>query len=115
MRNPARRAVRYGALPIIFTGALLTSGCSFIFGAGNISEGDLEDAISEEFEDQYGESPDDIDCDGELEGEEDATQTCTAEYEGDTYPLDVRTTSVEDDDVHFEFKLGEDPVSDSDD
>ncbi|MDN5721994.1 MAG: DUF4333 domain-containing protein [Corynebacterium sp.] len=83
-------------------GTLLVSGCS-LFG-GSVSKGDLEDKIHEEISAEAGEEPDEVRCEGDLEAEEDAEQSCAMGVEDEWVEIEVVATEVDGSDVEFQFR-----------
>ncbi|HIW90721.1 MAG TPA: DUF4333 domain-containing protein [Candidatus Corynebacterium avicola] len=91
--------MRRRLMPAVLAGTLLVSGLSgcSLFGS-SVSQDEVEDIIS----DKVGEA-EDVRCKGDLEGEEDAKQTCAIQREdGDWLEFDIVVTKVDGDTVEFE-------------
>lgn len=105
---PTIRAV---LAPAAAVATLTLAGCSFEASVGgrSVDEADLEQQISDQLEEQVGQAPEEIDCPGDLDAEVDATIECTLNDSGESYPVSVVVTGVDEDteQVRFDFEVGD--------
>ncbi len=105
---PTIRAV---LAPAAAVAALTLTGCSFESSVGgrSVDEADLEQRISEILEEEVGQAPEEIDCPGDLDAEVDATMECTLNDSGESYPVSVVVTGVDEDteQVRFDVEVGD--------
>lgn len=105
---PTIRAV---LAPAAAVAALTLTGCSFeaSIGGPSVDEADLEQRISEILEEEVGQAPEEIDCPGDLDAEVDAIMECTLNDSGESYPVSVVVTGVDEDteQVSFDVEVGD--------
>lgn len=88
------------------------TGCSFSYRFGTtptLAGDEAARQISAELAAQYGRPPEQVTC-PDLPGEVGAKITCQLTDSGNTYDVAVTTTSVVDDRVRFDIKVGATPV-----
>ncbi|WP_220451274.1 DUF4333 domain-containing protein [Nocardioides dongkuii] len=112
MRTPPHRQLPSrlaGLAAVAATVATLSTGCSAEVSAGGsaMSEGQVEDLLMEKITEEAGQEPDDVDCPDDLDAEVGATMTCTLTAGTDTLDIDVEVTSVEGDDLRFDYEIGQ--------
>ena len=103
--------IRTVLAPAAVVAALTLTGCSFeaSVGGNSVDEADLEQQISDQLEEQVGQAPEEIDCPGDLDAEVDATIECKLNDNGESYPVSVTVTAVDEDteQVRFDFEVGD--------
>lgn len=87
--------------------ALSVAGCSVQLGGAEVKEADLEKSVSQTLAAQVGETPDKVDCPGNLKGEVGETMRCTLTEGGETLGVTVTVTSVDGDTVNYDVKVDE--------
>ena len=97
------RRTRRLLAPAALTAALLAS-CS---STPVVEAEALEEEISAQLEEQIGTAPDDVSCPDDLAGEEGETMRCTLTAGEDELDVDVTVTSVDGDEVNYQFEVGE--------
>ena len=102
-RTGAARRARRLLAPALLTAALLAS-CS---STPVVEAESLEQEISAQLEEQIGTAPDDVSCPDDLVGEEGETMRCTLTAGEDELDVDVTVTSVDGEDVYYQFEVGE--------
>ncbi|MFF0544551.1 DUF4333 domain-containing protein [Nocardia thailandica] len=85
--------------------ALSLAGCSVQFGGAEVKEADLEKSVSQTLAGQVGETPDKVDCPGDLKGEVGESMRCTVTAGGETLGATVTVTSVDGDTVNYDVKV----------
>lgn len=90
--------------PTLAALALLLSGCS---QSATVDEKSLEDELSSQLEAAAGQAPDDVDCPGDLDGEEGTEMRCTLTAGEDQLGVTVTVTEVDGEDVDFEYQVDE--------
>lgn len=83
------------------------AGCSFeaSIGGPSVSADELEKQVAAELEEEIGRDPGDVSCPDSLDGEVDATTTCTLTDAGTEYDVEVTVTEVTDDKVLFNAEV----------
>lgn len=84
---------------VVVAGAALT-GCS-----AAVPQADVEDQISQQYEQQVGTPPEDVSCPEDLAAEKGTEMTCTVTEEGAEFDVLVTVTSVEDDVANFDIEV----------
>lgn len=93
------RVSRLVAVPVLGVVALGLAGCSQY-----VEKDELENQVSSSIS-QQGMSVDGVDCPDDLDGEKDATTTCTVTMQdGTEVKADITVTSVDGDQVRFNIK-----------
>ena len=104
------------SLVVLAVSAALASpaltGCSFeasVGGAPAVDREALEQKISDQLAEEVGRAPEEIVCPGDLDAEVDATIECTLNDSGESYPVSVVVTGVDEDteQVSFDFEVGD--------
>jgi len=90
--------------PALAALALLLSACS---QSTTVDEKSVEDELSRQLEASAGQAPDDVDCPGDLEGEEGAEMRCTLTAGEDQLGVTITVTKVDGNDVDFDFQVDE--------
>ncbi|GAB3410793.1 DUF4333 domain-containing protein [Flindersiella endophytica] len=80
------------------------AGCS---GDPTLKEADLEKSVKDTLAKQVGQTPDSIDCPGDLTGKTGTTMRCTLKAGGDELGLTVTVTGVEGSTVKYDVKVDE--------
>ncbi|MFC6286377.1 DUF4333 domain-containing protein [Nocardioides sp. GCM10027113] len=88
-------------LTLVAVGTL--AGCS----ADAVDKTDVEEQISTQLEAEVGQTPDRIECPGDLDAEVGATMTCLLYAGEDNIDVDVEVTSVDGDEVNFSIQVAE--------
>lgn len=85
--------------------ALALTACSgeVSIGSSNVSQSELEEQVAGAFTPDDPEAAVSAACDGEVEAERDATQTCVVSVGEDEADVRVVVTSVDGDDVNFDL------------
>jgi len=65
--------------------------------------------LSEQLTEKVGRKPDSVTCPDNLKGNQGATLRCELKDEGQTYGVTVTVTDVDAGDVHFDFKVDDQP------
>jgi Domain of unknown function (DUF4333) len=65
--------------------------------------------LSDQLTEKVGRKPDSVTCPDNLKGTQGATMRCDLKDEGQTYGVTVTVTDVEAGDVHFDFKVDDQP------
>lgn len=95
--------------PIVaLAAAAALAGCQS--SSPRVAQADLESSIKTKLAEQVGQTPDAIDCPGDLTGEKGATMRCTLKAGADSVGLTVTVTSVEGTSVKYDIKV-DDTVS----
>jgi hypothetical protein len=102
----ATLAIVAGAAAIISVTA-----CSASIGTPKVDKDDLATQISSKLEQQVGHKPDKVECPSNLDGQKDATLTCTLTDQGTAYDVHVTVTNVDGDKVSFDIKVDDTPKS----
>ncbi|MBU9762936.1 DUF4333 domain-containing protein [Mycobacterium sp. TNTM28] len=92
----------------------LLGACSASVEVGKtaaVSKEQLDKTVKEKLEAQVGAKADSVDCDGDLEGKVGATQRCVLTAGGTKMGVTVTATSVEGDNVKFDVKVDDKPMS----
>ncbi|UGT63470.1 DUF4333 domain-containing protein [Nocardia asteroides] len=109
VRTTARvrgRTARLAGAATLFTLGCALSACSVSIGGDpKIDEADLEKSVSQTLAEEVGQTPDSIDCPGDLTGKVGTTMRCTLNAGGDTIGLTVTVTSVEGDTVNYDVQV----------
>lgn len=84
---------------VLVAGATLT-GCS-----AAVPQADVEDQISQQYEQQVGTPPEDVSCPEDLTAEKDTEMTCTVTEDGTDFDVLVTVTSVEGDTANFDIEV----------
>lgn len=84
--------------------ALAVTGCS---GDPVLKEASLESSVKDTLAKQVGQTPDSIDCPGDLTGKTGTTMRCTLKAGGDELGLTVTVTGVEGNTVKYDIKVDE--------
>lgn len=92
------------AAPALAALALALTGCSQTV---TVDEADLEAEVSRQLEASVGQAPDEIDCPGDLAGEEGTEMRCTLTAGEDELGLTVTVTGVDGTDVDFDVQVDE--------
>ncbi|MEZ5380276.1 MAG: DUF4333 domain-containing protein [Microthrixaceae bacterium] len=82
----------------------LTSGCST-----SVSASDLEEQVSSELENQFGQAPESVDCPDDLDAEVGAEVRCTLSDGDQSYGVSVNVTEVDGSDVRFDIAVDDQP------
>ncbi|GAA1903812.1 hypothetical protein GCM10009737_00610 [Nocardioides lentus] len=99
-------------LAVTLAGGLAALGLLTSCGAGTVDAGTLEEQITNEVTEQTGEAPEGVTCPDDLEGEEGATTTCVlTATDGSEFDVAVDVTSVEGEQVNFNFEVATEPTS----
>lgn len=85
---------------LVIVAAATLAGCS-----SAVAQADVEDQISQRFEEQVGEPPEDVACPEDLDAEKGAEMTCTITADGTDYDVKVSVTSVEGDTANFDIEV----------
>ncbi|MEU2252099.1 DUF4333 domain-containing protein [Nocardia xishanensis] len=87
--------------------AFFAAGCSVEIGSTTpeVKESELEKSVKQTLTEQVGQTPDAIDCPGDLAGKVGTTMRCTLAAGGDTLGLTVTVTSVEGDTVNYDVAV----------
>lgn len=72
-------------------------------GAMVLSEGDVEKGVSDQYVEQVGEEPDEVDCPGDLDAEVDKSMKCTLTDGEEEIGLTVTITKVDGSDVEYDI------------
>ncbi|MBB3661434.1 MULTISPECIES: DUF4333 domain-containing protein [Prauserella salsuginis group] len=92
------RVSRVLALSVLGVAVFGLAGCSMY-----VEKDDLEEQVSSSIS-QQGMPVDSVDCPDDLDGEVDATTTCTVTVQGGTeVKTDITVTSVDGDEVRFDI------------
>lgn len=86
------------AIAIVASATL--AGCS-----SAVAQADVEDQISQQFEKQVGEAPEDVSCPEDLTAEKGEEMTCQVTAEGTEFDVLVTVTSVEGDTANFDIEV----------
>ncbi|MFC8045651.1 DUF4333 domain-containing protein [Nocardia sp. NPDC057353] len=109
VRTAARlrgRAARLARTAGLFALGCALSACSVSIGGDpKIAEADLENSVQQTLAEEVGQTPDAIDCPGDLNGSVGTTMRCTLTAGGDTLGLTVTVTSVEGDTVNYDVQV----------
>ena len=109
MRTLSQTPLRRTLLALAAGAALV--GCSS--GPGAVDKAEVEKVAATELAAQVGvdELPD-ISCPDDLEAEVGTTMTCELSVEGDedVYPVEIKVTSVDGDDVNFDVQVADAPA-----
>ncbi|MFC6285502.1 DUF4333 domain-containing protein [Nocardioides sp. GCM10027113] len=81
---------------------LALAGCS---QQVTVDEQEVERQVSSVLEEMAGQAPDDVDCPGDLEGEEDTRMRCVLAAGEDRLGLTVTVTGVDGTDVAFDVEV----------
>jgi uncharacterized protein DUF4333 len=92
------------ALASLFALGVAAAGCS---GDPVLKEADLEKSVKDTLAKQVGQTPDSIDCPGDLTGKTGTTMRCTLKAGGDELGLTVTVTGVEGSTVKYDVKVDE--------
>lgn len=92
------------ALASLFALGVAVTSCA---GDPTLKEADLENSVKETLAKQVGQTPDSIDCPGDLTGKTGTTMHCTLKAGGDELGLTVTVTGVEGSTVKYDVKVDE--------
>jgi len=110
-------AARLPALSLLVALTAGLSACSGEISVGGgtpaVDQADLETQISDELAQQVGRPPEEIVCPGDLDAEVDATIGCTLNDSGESYPVIITVTSVDEEteSVLYDIEVAEEPIS----
>lgn len=90
---------------LIGTGLLLLSACGG--GAKAVSQAEVEKQVSEQLAAQVGQTPDSVDCPGDLSAEKGTTMRCSLTAGTDTLGVTLTVTAVEGTNVKFDIQVDE--------
>lgn len=80
---------------------LMLSAC----GSKAVAQSDVEEQVKDQLTKTVGQTPDKIECPGDLKAEVGTTMRCTLSAGGDSIGLTVEVTSVEGDNVKFGIEV----------
>lgn len=107
------RARPYGSLVVMGILAVLVSGCDVdVRGGGRqtVPEERLEQRVTDMLTQKFDKRPNDIDCPGELKAEVGQTMRCVLTSDKARLGLTVTVDSTENDQVHFQARVDEQPL-----
>lgn len=81
---------------------LLLSACS-----GGVPQADVEQQVSDALAETVGQTPDSVDCPGDLPAEVGAEMRCTLTAGGESIGLTVTVTEVDGNEVNFDIAVDE--------
>ncbi|MGQ0481857.1 MAG: DUF4333 domain-containing protein [Pseudonocardia sp.] len=104
----ARRHLMVATL--VAAAALSVTGCSFS-AHRTVSEAQVEQTLSDRLQEIVGQRPEAIDCPDELDGVVGTALRCALTAGSQRYPVDVTVTSVEGEQINFDFEVAEQPLA----
>lgn len=97
------------AFPATVLAAAALAGCAASLHP-TAREAAVEQSVTERLTELVGQRPDGVDCPGDLDGVVGATMVCLLTDSGRSYPVTLRVTGVEGDQVTFDFQVAERPL-----
>ncbi|GLZ46335.1 hypothetical protein Acsp06_25200 [Actinomycetospora sp. NBRC 106375] len=93
-------AIVVGAVAVLFVGLLVLGALA---GPRQVSTQQIEQQITEQYQQQYGYDASQVRCPSSLDAEVGATTTCSGPIDGTPTTLLVKVTSVQDGTVNFDI------------
>ncbi|MEW2479410.1 DUF4333 domain-containing protein [Mycobacterium sp. NPDC049093] len=96
---------------LVAAGVLGACSANVHIGSTGTPKDQLAKTVKEKLEAQAGKKADSVTCDGDLEAKVGATQRCVLTVKGTKLGVTVTATSVSDDNIKFDAKVDDKPMS----